>query len=292
MPGENPIHIPITGELDLHTFAPHETNQVLEAYFGACLEKGIFRVRVIHGKGTGTLRETVHAFLRRSPRVASFQLGNETSGSWGATVVFLNEPHRPPPRWRLLSIAGFTEPQPSMKPYLVYGAVIAISNAVVTLILYLAGFHSATDKLPGADLFSLLIGLAIGISCMVAGVRMKRNLTPPTDEFSFGMALGIAIVIALFATLLSTVFQFVYQSFINPSYVDLALQLKISELARGASSDQNQKAEQTLRFIFSPAMLAVANLILGIVGNVIISLIIAAFMRRRAVVDPTIPSSL
>ena len=84
-----PIAIPITGELDLHTFAPRETARVLEAYFDACRERGIFSVRVIHGKGTGTLRETVHAFLRRSPHVESFRLGDETTGSWGATLVTL-----------------------------------------------------------------------------------------------------------------------------------------------------------------------------------------------------------
>ena len=89
MPDEEPIRIPITGELDLHTFAPAETNQLLEAYFDACREKGILSVRVIHGKGTGALKETVHAFLRRSPLVSSFQLGYETSGSWGATIVSL-----------------------------------------------------------------------------------------------------------------------------------------------------------------------------------------------------------
>ena len=89
MPDEEPIRIPITGELDLHTFAAAETNQLLEAYFDACREKGILSVRVIHGKGTGALKETVHAFLRRSPLVSSFQLGDETSGSWGATIVSL-----------------------------------------------------------------------------------------------------------------------------------------------------------------------------------------------------------
>jgi dsDNA-specific endonuclease/ATPase MutS2 len=44
---------------------------------------------VIHGKGTGTLRTTVHAWLRQSPLVSSFRLGDETSGSWGATLVTL-----------------------------------------------------------------------------------------------------------------------------------------------------------------------------------------------------------
>lgn len=89
MPDQDAVHIPITGELDLHTFAPSETKQVLDAYFEACIAKGLFQVRVIHGKGTGTLRETVHTHLRRSPLVESFRLGDETTGGWGATLVTL-----------------------------------------------------------------------------------------------------------------------------------------------------------------------------------------------------------
>lgn len=85
----DPIEIPINGELDLHTFRPSDIKHLLEDYFEACLEKGILKVRVIHGKGTGTLRETVHAQLRKSERVESFRLGDESSGSWGATLVQL-----------------------------------------------------------------------------------------------------------------------------------------------------------------------------------------------------------
>ena len=68
---------------------PQDGKHLLEDYFEACLEKGILKVRVIHGKGTGTLRETVHAQLRKSERVESFRLGDESSGSWGATLVQL-----------------------------------------------------------------------------------------------------------------------------------------------------------------------------------------------------------
>lgn len=84
-----PVRIPIDGELDLHTFAPRDATRAVEAYLDACREKGIFTVRIIHGKGTGALRETVHAWLRRSPLVAGFRLGDETSGGWGATWVSL-----------------------------------------------------------------------------------------------------------------------------------------------------------------------------------------------------------
>ena len=85
----DPVRIPITGELDLHTFRPSEIPRLLEDYFHECRSRGILAVRVIHGKGTGTLRETVHACLRRSPQVTTFRLGDETSGGWGATRVEL-----------------------------------------------------------------------------------------------------------------------------------------------------------------------------------------------------------
>lgn len=86
-----PVRIPITGELDLHTFRPQEIASLLESYLVECTRAGLREVRIIHGKGTGTLRETVHAWLRRSPRVAGFRLGNERTGGWGATLVTLRD---------------------------------------------------------------------------------------------------------------------------------------------------------------------------------------------------------
>ena len=84
-----PVAIPITGELDLHTFRPAEIGDLLENYFAACRRRGLLRVRVVHGKGTGTLRTTVHSCLRRSPVVLRFDAGDEHSGGWGATIVTL-----------------------------------------------------------------------------------------------------------------------------------------------------------------------------------------------------------
>jgi DNA-nicking Smr family endonuclease len=84
-----PVEIPITGELDLHTFRPAEIPALLEDYFAACRIRHLLRVRVIHGKGTGTLRTLVQTHLRRSAAVVSFAQGDETSGGWGATIVTL-----------------------------------------------------------------------------------------------------------------------------------------------------------------------------------------------------------
>jgi DNA-nicking Smr family endonuclease len=89
--GEPPVPLPITGELDLHTFRPSDLGDLIPEYLRECRARGIREVRIVHGKGTGTLRTTVHALLRRSPMVASYRAGDETSGSWGATIVTLRQ---------------------------------------------------------------------------------------------------------------------------------------------------------------------------------------------------------
>lgn len=83
------IELPIDGTLDLHTFHPREVKELVPEYLAACQEKDILQVRIIHGKGTGALRRTVHAALARLPIVASFRLGGEGGGEWGATICLL-----------------------------------------------------------------------------------------------------------------------------------------------------------------------------------------------------------
>ena len=83
------IEMPIEDELDLHTFAPREVKGLVEDYLDLAAEKGFAEVRIIHGKGTGTLRRTVQSVLEKHPAVAGFTLGGEGRGSWGATVVKL-----------------------------------------------------------------------------------------------------------------------------------------------------------------------------------------------------------
>ncbi len=84
-----PFQLPIEPELDLHTFRPRDVKDVVTAYLDACVEKGLREVRIVHGKGIGNLRRTVHALLARDPRVESYALATEAFGGWGATIVRL-----------------------------------------------------------------------------------------------------------------------------------------------------------------------------------------------------------
>ena len=86
---DDPVPIPINGVLDLHTFRPQDVKDLVAEYLQACHDKGLFQVRIIHGKGTGTLRATVQSILSKHPLVESFSLDHPEYGGWGATIVFL-----------------------------------------------------------------------------------------------------------------------------------------------------------------------------------------------------------
>jgi len=89
-----PIELPIDGTLDLHAFDPREVKGLVKDYLSACRERDILVIRIIHGKGTGALRRTVHSVLAALSEVASFRLGGEAEGEWGATIVNLRPPKR------------------------------------------------------------------------------------------------------------------------------------------------------------------------------------------------------
>lgn len=91
----SPIELPIDGVLDLHAFRPAEVAALLRDYLAECRKLGIIHIRIIHGKGTGTLRRLMHAQLERVDAVLDFRLGDETNGSWGVTLVTIRPPERP-----------------------------------------------------------------------------------------------------------------------------------------------------------------------------------------------------
>ncbi len=81
------VEIEITDSLDLHTFAPRDVKELVADYLELAAERGFAEVRIIHGKGTGTLRRIVLGVLENHPRVEAFALAGEARGGWGATVV-------------------------------------------------------------------------------------------------------------------------------------------------------------------------------------------------------------
>ena len=79
----------INTELDLHAMTVDEAIPLVQDYIDEAYRAGLREVRIVHGKGTGTLRQAVMRELKRHPLVKSFRSGDRFEGSTGATVVRL-----------------------------------------------------------------------------------------------------------------------------------------------------------------------------------------------------------
>jgi DNA-nicking Smr family endonuclease len=87
---EMPVVVPLTGELDLHAFAPRDVTSVVREYVAVCRQAGLRELRLVHGRGRGVQRALVRRVLR--------ELGEHdvadappASGGWGATCVRLRD---------------------------------------------------------------------------------------------------------------------------------------------------------------------------------------------------------
>ena len=81
----------VSNELDIRGMNILEAEPVVEGFLDQCQMSGLTTVSIIHGKGTGALRQGVHAMLRREKCVESFRLGVYGEGETGVTVVTLKQ---------------------------------------------------------------------------------------------------------------------------------------------------------------------------------------------------------
>ncbi len=83
------VRLEIGDQLDLHCFSPAEIGSLIPEYLMAAHQAGIRRVRLVHGKGKGILRRSVHAILDRMDMVETYHMAGHDCGHWGATIVYL-----------------------------------------------------------------------------------------------------------------------------------------------------------------------------------------------------------
>ncbi len=77
------------GEIDLRGRTGDEAWGIVDKYFDDAAISGFHSVRLIHGKGTGALKNALWAYLKNDSRVASFRIGAFGEGDGGVTVVEL-----------------------------------------------------------------------------------------------------------------------------------------------------------------------------------------------------------
>ncbi len=79
----------VNAELRIRRLKVDEALHLIDPYLNAAFMADLSTVRIVHGKGTGTLRKVVHGVLAKHPLVKSFRLGDYNEGSHGVTIVEL-----------------------------------------------------------------------------------------------------------------------------------------------------------------------------------------------------------
>lgn len=169
-----------------------------------------------------------------------------------------------------------------MKPPVVYGVALALASAFLTLALYFLGWHSDAAKLSQAQWIGAIGVFLLNVVCVVLGIRAERAETPAGKNFGYGRALGVGVMVSLVAGVIGIGTNWFYFETVNPGFRDLLVQAQLDKMAAsGLSGDQMDKAEKGLRFFMQPLILGLVSFVNAIIWGTLISLVAAAFLKRR-----------
>ncbi len=77
----------VSNSLDIRGKRYEEAQQIVDKYLDDAFLAGLTEVEIIHGKGSGALREAVAELLEESPHVKSYRTGGEGEGGLGVTIA-------------------------------------------------------------------------------------------------------------------------------------------------------------------------------------------------------------
>lgn len=171
-----------------------------------------------------------------------------------------------------------------MKTTFKYGAGIAVASFVMGLILFFLGFHNEPEKFTTGQIVGTVGAVLITVIGLTMALKARREEFTSEEGFGYGRALGTGVLTSLWSSLLGAILTVIYAVAINPDMQDVIIENQIAKMEeKGMSSSQIEQVEGAMSFMTSPAMIGVSNFIMGVFFGIIISLIIAAFVKRPAV---------
>lgn len=160
-----------------------------------------------------------------------------------------------------------------------YALILTIASAVFNLLLYFTGFQ--TEKLAVGQHLQWL-GFIIMIVILFLGIKAVREESPG-KYLSYGKGVGTGVLISLYSGLMSAVYSFIHYKFVNTEFADYNMQLVRAKWeAAGMGADQMEKAEGFARMFMGPVTIAIMTPIMAVIFGLIISLILAIFLKRPA----------
>lgn len=171
-----------------------------------------------------------------------------------------------------------------MKTTFKYGAGIAVISFVMGLILFFLGFHNDLEKLKTGQLVGSIGALLITVVGLTMALKARRDEFTAEEGFGYGRALGTGALTSLWSSLLGAILTVIYAAGINPDMQEIIMENEIAKMEdQGVPASTIEQAEGIMTIMTSPAMMGVTNFIMGVLFGIIISLIVAAFVKRAPV---------
>lgn len=169
---------------------------------------------------------------------------------------------------------------------------MAMGVALLTLALFFLGYHSDPARFDAAQRMMTIGGGVIAVGGITLGVRARRGELSPEQSFTYGRALLVGIQIGFFARLFEAIFNLGYSTVINPGFLELISEHEVAAMeAKGMSSEAIEKATGVMHIILHPGVQFIATIIVGMIFSTLISLIVAAFLKRRSQFETASPLS-
>lgn len=171
-----------------------------------------------------------------------------------------------------------------MKTYATFGLTGSLVGALMTLVLFFLGWHGEqlvmTTKwfvwLP-----MMLIGIGVSVTLIALAMRNVREESADKG-LSYGRGLGVGVLVGLWQGLGGAVFQVLYMTVINPSFHDAMIDFQVQQMQeKGTPHEAIEMAKKVMNITTGVPMQAVFQVLGAVFFAFIISLIVAAFLKRE-----------
>lgn len=170
-----------------------------------------------------------------------------------------------------------------MKTPLIYGTVMTVAGAVLTLVLHLLGFTTNPDRMILTMIIVFPCMLLISVLGIVLGTRAVRAEKGPNAAFSYGEAFKAGFLVVLFAGITGAIFQFIYYTLLFPDFADVAIQWTRSLMEKmGAPSGKIEAQIEEMRASMTIPRQVIKGFISNLIFGAIVSLITSAILKRSA----------
>jgi len=152
-------------------------------------------------------------------------------------------------------------------------AVISILYSVIQIVL-------GKYQDPDLNTLNIIFGLVVGVGILIYALKEFRTLN--NGYLSYGEGLGVGTLTSGVSGVVAGLFSFVYLKFIDPSSLGKVMaQARDKWEEQGLSEEQIEQAEKFGSMFTSPGAIFVFSVFFALLFGFILSLIIAAVMRRE-----------